>query len=70
MVSRIKSIKEAHILVLGAVNLLGHVAKGIKAANQQLGRGEIVLDYPVRPCHHRVLESERPGQSQCQSDVM
>ena len=33
VVSRIKSLKEAHILVLGAVTLLGHVAKGIKAAN-------------------------------------
>ena len=33
------------------------MAKGIKAANQQLGCGEIVLDSSVGPCHHRVLES-------------
>lgn len=70
MVSRIKSIKEAHILVLGAVNLLGHVAKGIKAANQQLGRGEIVLDYSVGLSHHRVLESGGWSQSPSQSDAL
>ena len=70
MVSRIKSIKEDHILVLGAVNLLGHVAKGIKAANQQLGCGEIVLDYSVGQCHHRVLESGGWSQSPSQSDAL
>lgn len=70
VVSRIKSLKEAHILILGAVNLLGHVAKRIKAASQQLGCGEIVLDHSVGLCHHRVLESGGWGQSLSQSDAL